>query len=124
MRICAAGVPEISSTNPMDACIAALQIQDYMERVKYDAIANHEDFWEIRLGINTGNVTAGVIGSERLAYDIWGSTVNQAQRMEMLGEPGKVCISGSTFNFIEPYFECEYKGKVPTKSKGLLTCMW
>jgi len=118
--MCAAGVPEISSTNPMDACIAALQIQDYMERVKYDAIANHEDFWEIRLGINTGNVTAGVIGSERLAYDIWGSTVNQAQRMEMLGEPGKVCISGSTFNFIEPYFECEYKGKVPTKSKGLV----
>ncbi|MDG1841712.1 MAG: adenylate/guanylate cyclase domain-containing protein [Crocinitomicaceae bacterium] len=118
--MCAAGVPEISSTNPMDACIAALQIQDYMERVKYDAIANHEDFWEIRLGINTGNVTAGVIGSERLAYDIWGSTVNQAQRMEMLGEPGKVCVSGSTFDLIEPYFECEYKGKVPTKSKGLV----
>ena len=118
--MCAAGVPEISSTNPMDACIAALQIQDYMAKVKYEAIANHEDFWEIRLGINTGTVTAGVIGSERLAYDVWGSTVNQAQRMEMLGEPGKVCVSGNTFKHIEPYFDCEYKGKVPTKSRGLV----
>ena len=118
--MCAAGVPEISSTNPMDACIAALQIQDYMAKVKYEALANHEDFWEIRLGVNTGTVTAGVIGSERLAYDIWGSTVNQAQRMEMLGEPGKVCVSGNTFKHIEPYFDCEYKGKVPTKSKGLV----
>jgi hypothetical protein len=72
------------------------------------------------LGINTGNVTAGVIGTQRLAYDIWGSTVNEAQRMEMLGEPGKVMVSGSTFSYIEPYFECEFKGKVQTKGKGLM----
>jgi class 3 adenylate cyclase len=76
--MCAGGVPEKNSTNPIDTCLAALQIQDYMAKLKYDAIANHEDYWEIRLGINTGNVTAGVIGTQRLAYDIWGSTVNEA----------------------------------------------
>jgi class 3 adenylate cyclase len=118
--MCAGGVPEKNSTNPIDTCLAALQIQDYMSKLKYDAIANHEDYWEIRLGINTGSVTAGVIGSQRLAYDIWGSTVNEAQRMEMLGEPGKVMVSGSTFSYIEPYFECEFKGKVQTKGKGLI----
>jgi class 3 adenylate cyclase/predicted metal-dependent HD superfamily phosphohydrolase len=118
--MCAGGVPEKNSTNPIDTCLAALQIQDYMAKLKYDAIANHEDYWEIRLGINTGNVTAGVIGTQRLAYDIWGSTVNEAQRMEMLGEPGKVMVSGSTFSYIEPYFECEFKGKVQTKGKGLM----
>jgi class 3 adenylate cyclase/HD superfamily phosphodiesterase len=118
--MCAGGVPEKNSTNPIDTCLAALQIQDYMAKLKYDAIANHEDYWEIRLGINTGSVTAGVIGTQRLAYDIWGSTVNEAQRMEMLGEPGKVMVSGSTFSYIEPYFECEFKGKVQTKGKGLM----
>ncbi len=118
--MCAGGVPEKNSTNPIDTCLAALQIQDYMAKLKYDAIANHEDYWEIRLGINTGNVTAGVIGTQRLAYDIWGSTVNEAQRMEMLGEPGKVMVSGSTFSYIEPYFECEFQGKVQTKGKGLM----
>jgi predicted metal-dependent HD superfamily phosphohydrolase len=113
--MCAGGIPIESSTNPMDACIAALQIQDYMSKLKFDAIANHKDYWEIRLGINTGSVTAGIIGDLKLAYDVWGSTVNDAEQMEKLGEPGSVAISGSTFNYIEPYFECEHKGKVITK---------
>ncbi|NBX80306.1 MAG: guanylate cyclase, partial [Flavobacteriales bacterium] len=118
--MCAGGVPTENSTNPIDACIAALQIQAYMSKLKFQALANHEDYWEIRLGINTGPVTAGIIGNLRLAYDVWGSTVNLAQQMEMLGEPGKVCISGSTFHLVEPYFECEYKGKVQSKSRLLV----
>lgn len=118
--MCAGGVPVRNNTNPIDTCLAALQIQAYMEKRKNDAIANGREYWELRLGINTGEVTAGVIGSKRLAYDIWGATVNQAQRMEMLGEPGKITISGSTFNFIEPYFECTFKGKAQSKSRGLI----
>ncbi|MEN9699863.1 MAG: hypothetical protein RLZZ301_1061 [Bacteroidota bacterium] len=115
--MCAGGVPIENSTNPIDACCAALQIQAFMDKLKYEAIADHEDYWEIRLGINTGPVIAGIIGNIRLAYDIWGSSVNLAQRMEMLGEPGKVTIAGNTFQYIEPYFECEYKGKALTKSR-------
>lgn len=118
--MCAGGVPVRNKTNPIDACLAALQIQAYMKQRKDDAIANNEEFWELRLGINTGEVTAGVIGSERLAYDIWGSTVNQASRMEMLGEPGKVTISGATYAHIEPYFDVTFKGKAQTKSRGVI----
>lgn len=116
--MCAGGVPLRNATNPIDAVLAALQIQDYMQRLKHQAIANGTEYWDLRLGINTGEVTAGVIGTQRFAYDIWGATVNQAQRMEMMGEPGKVTISGATFKHIEPYFECAYRGKVQSKSKG------
>ena len=118
--MCAGGFPVRNNTNPIDAVLAALQIQDYMMKLQHDAVANGTEYWELRLGIHTGEVTAGVIGSERLAYDIWGATVNQAQRMEMMGEPGRVTISGATFNLIEPYFECTFRGKVQSKSKGLI----
>jgi len=118
--MCAGGVPVRNNTNPIDACLTALQIQAYMLQRKNDALANNEEYWQLRLGINTGEVTAGVIGSERLAYDIWGSTVNLAQRMEMLGEPDRVTITGATFKHIEPYFECLFMGKAQTKSRGLI----
>ncbi len=111
----AGGVPVRNKTNPIDTCLAAIQIQAYMQKRKNDAIANNSDYWELRLGINTGNVTAGVIGRERLAFDIWGSAVNTAQRMEMLGQPGKVTISEQTYYEIEPYFECVVLGKEKTK---------
>ena len=118
--MCAGGVPVRNTTNPIDTVTAALQIQNYMQKRKNDALANDRDYWELRLGINTGEVTAGVIGSERLAYDIWGATVNQAQRMEMFGQPGKVTITGATYQFIEPYFECRYSGKIETKNKEMI----
>jgi len=118
--MCAGGVPVRNKTNPIDACIAALQVQHYIQMRKNDAIANGEEYWELRLGINTGEVTAGVIGSERLAYDIWGATVNQAQRMEMLGTPGEVTITGATYQHIEPYFDVVFKGKAQTKSSGVI----
>lgn len=118
--MCAGGLPVRNNTNPIDTCIAALQIQDYMRIRKNNSIINNTEYWELRLGINTGEVVAGVIGSERLAYDVWGATVNQAQRMEMLGEPGKVTITGNTFVLVEPYFECVFRGKAQSKSRGLI----
>lgn len=118
--MCAGGVPVRNKTNPIDTCLAALQIQAYMVENCKESQSIGEECWELRLGINTGEVTAGVIGSERLAFDIWGSTVNQAQRMEMLGEPGKVTITGNTFQYIEPYFTCNFKGKAQSKSRGLI----
>jgi len=118
--MCAGGVPVRNSTNPIDACLVGLQIQNYMEGLKQEALDVGAEYWSLRLGINTGDVIAGVIGSKRLAYDVWGTTVNHAQRMEMLGKPGKVTITKSTFLLIEPYFECIHLGVAETKSKGLI----
>ena len=77
-------------------------------------------FWDIRIGIHTGTVVAGVIGQKKLSYDIWGDTVNTASRMESSGEAGKINISGTTYEFIKEFFDCEYRGKMPVKYKGEL----
>ena len=117
--MCAGGVPVRNKTNAVDSCIAALKIQEFIENTNNNLIkeGKAEEVWELRLGINTGEVTAGMIGNERLAYDIWGSTVNRAQQMEMLCAPGKVTITQSTYNYIKPFFECDFIGETLSKSK-------
>lgn len=117
----AGGVPVRNNSNPIEACLAGLQMQDFVKKHRnHGKDSDAQQTWELRLGINTGEVTAGVIGSKKYAYDIWGSSVNKAQRMEMLGEPGKVTITGNTHQFINSFFDTTYKGKVQSKSKGLL----
>lgn len=115
----AAGVPLRDKENPIHAVLAALEIQDYMTKLKEKAEEEgRDDYWQLRIGIHTGDVIAGVIGSKRIAYDIWGNTVNVANRMETASEPCKVNISGTTYDSIAPYFDCTYRGKIPTKNKG------
>ena len=116
--MCAGGVPVRNAENPIYTVLAALEIQQFMRedrelRAETDTIP-----WELRIGINTGEVVAGVVGSKRFAYDVWGNAVNVAARMETASEPGKVNVSGKTFDFIEPFFECTYRGKIPAKNKG------
>lgn len=114
--MCAGGVPIRNKTNPINTVLAAIRIQDYMRKEKALAIAENRHYWKLRIGINTGPVSAGVIGTKRYAYDVWGKTVNRAQRMERMCEPEKISITEDTFEYIEPYFECINKGKVKTKS--------
>ena len=73
---------------------------------------------QIRVGINTGPVIAGVIGRRKFAYDMWGDSVNTASRMESHGQPGRVHISESTYNIIKDHFECEERGEIEVKGKG------
>jgi ligand-binding sensor domain-containing protein/class 3 adenylate cyclase/predicted metal-dependent HD superfamily phosphohydrolase len=116
--MCAGGVPVRNVENPIYTVLAALEIQQFMRQDKQRLIEQGESPWELRIGINTGEVVAGVIGSKRFAYDVWGNAVNVAARMETASEPGKVNVSGRTFELIEPYFECTYRGKIPAKNKG------
>ncbi len=118
--MCAGGVPIRNKSNAIEITLSALEIQDYMKNRELKAQKEGKECWKIRIGINTGEITAGVIGQKRFAYDIWGSTVNQAQRMEMHGEPGQVNVSGNTYEYISPYFECTYRGKIQTKHNGML----
>lgn len=121
--MCAGGVPIRNKTNPINTLLAAVKIQDYMQQEKELAQDKGEFYWKLRIGINTGPVSAGVIGTKKYAYDVWGRTVNRAQRMERMCTPEKIAITEDTFEHIEPYFECEPKGKVKTKS-GLEIMMY
>ena len=74
--------------------------------------------FEVRIGIHSGPVIAGIIGTQKFAYDIWGDTVNTAARMEQSGEAGKINISHSTYNLVKKKVSCLYRGKLPAKNKG------
>ena len=116
--MCAGGIPEKNRTNPVEVILAALEMKAYMTRLKQTTELEGMKFWDIRIGIHTGTVIAGVIGQKKLSYDIWGDTVNTASRMESSGEAGKINISGTTYEFIRDFFDCEYRGKMPVKYKG------
>jgi len=110
----AGGIPKRNSTNPVEVVLAALEMQSYMQHLK----SAKAEIWDLRIGIHTGPVIAGVVGHKKVSYDIWGDTVNTASRMESSGEPGKVNISGITYGMVKDYFICEYRGKLPVKYKG------
>ena len=118
--MCAGGIPEKNRTNPVEVILAALEMRAYMSRLKLGSELEGMKFWDIRIGIHTGTVIAGVVGQRKLSFDIWGDTVNTASRMESSGEAGKINISGTTYEFVREFFDCEYRGKMPVKYKGEL----
>jgi len=116
--MCAGGLPLSNRSNPVDAVLAGLEIQNYMNTLNDSRVLNNLTVWELRLGIHTGPVVAGVVGKKRFAYDIWGDTVNIASRIEQSGHVGMVNISGVTYEYIRDFFECDYQGKIETKKLG------
>ena len=118
--MCAGGIPEKNRTNPVEVILAALEMKAYMNKLKITSEIEGMKYWDIRIGIHTGTVVAGVVGQKKLSFDIWGDTVNTASRMESSGEAGKINISGTTFEFVKEFFSCEYRGKMPVKYKGEL----
>jgi class 3 adenylate cyclase len=98
------GFPEECSDHATKVVNAALEMQNYIEernkKSKYK--------WPMRVGVHSGNVVAGVIGKNKMTYDVWGTTVNIANRLESSGRPGKVTISAATYNLIKNHYECEF----------------
>src|SRR6056297_492677 len=114
--MCAGGLPLRNKSNPIDVTLAGLKIQKFMNDYRDKKLKNNEHPWELRLGIHTGEVIAGVIGKKKFAYDIWGDAVNKASRMEQSGEVGKVNVSGDTYQYIQDYFDCTFRGKIEVKN--------
>lgn len=110
------GIPVRNRTHAIDATLAALEMQSYMKKLHQKS--ENDNIWQLRIGIHTGEVIAGVVGKKKFAFDIWGDTVNIASRLQDAGVPGKVNISTETAKIIEPFFKIEYRGKIAIKHKG------
>lgn len=116
--MCAGGVPVENTSNPKDALQAALEMIRWVDDWnRKRLIAGHER-WDIRIGIHTGELVAGVIGSKKFAYDVWGDAVNVASRMESAGEPGRINISTSTHELVKDDFQTEFRGEIEVKNRG------
>ena len=112
------GMPQDNQASAKDVTLAGIKIMQAIERMKKKRDEQNLSAFNLRIGINTGSVVAGVVGSIKFQYDIWGDAVNTAARMEQSSDPGRINISKSTYLEIRNSFECSYRGKIMAKNKG------
>ncbi|MGA9238201.1 adenylate/guanylate cyclase domain-containing protein [Robiginitalea sp.] len=117
--MCASGLPYPSDDHAQRIVEAALEILEFVEAAKKVDSEDHVRF-DVRIGINSGAVVAGVVGTKKFAYDIWGDTVNIASRMESASEEGKINIAENTFELVKNDFDCLFRGNMEVKNRGKL----
>jgi len=119
------GLPKADENHAIQAIRAAMDIQSFINQ----SLNSHRlkpiggsvpNAFQARIGIHSGPVIAGIVGSKKFVYDIWGDAVNTAARIEQNGIPQKISISGQTYDLIKERFNCKYRGKVKAKNKGEL----
>jgi len=117
--MCAGGLHFHSDDHAIKMIEAAFEIKEFVNQAKNSKGADQTRF-DIRIGVNTGPVVAGIVGTKKFAYDIWGDTVNVASRMETTSEPGKINISENTYDLIKEDYDCSYRGELFVKNKGMM----
>jgi class 3 adenylate cyclase/Tfp pilus assembly protein PilF len=121
----AGGLPVPTTHSVKNTVLAALEIQNFVIQRKIENDAQNKPAFQMRVGINTGPVVAGIVGVKKFQYDVWGDTVNTASRMESNGEIRKVNISKTTYELLkdDADFSFESRGKIKAKGKGEIE-MW
>ena len=113
----ACGVPVANPYHALNVIYAAMRMRDFCDEEAKKRSASGQPFFEIRIGVNSGSLVAGIVGESKFAYDIWGDTVNMAARMEQSGVPGKINVTEDTYVLIRDKFECVHRGKLSVKHK-------
>jgi class 3 adenylate cyclase/CheY-like chemotaxis protein len=116
--MCAGGLPLANTSNALDTVNAAFEMRGWITSWNDKREQEGKTRWEIRIGIHTGELVAGVIGTKKFAYDLWGDAVNVASRLESNGEPGKINISGTTYERVKDHFNCDFRGEIEAKNRG------
>jgi class 3 adenylate cyclase len=116
--IAVAGLPVPSHHHAENAIEAAIEIRNFIEKRKEAKILLGEIPFDIRIGVHTGPLVAGIVGTRKFAFDIWGDAVNLAARMEQNCDPGKINISEKTYELVKNKFSCTHRGKIQAKNKG------
>ncbi len=115
--LCVSGLPDTKDHSAANVINAAIEILDV---IREQQLNSDSGFFDIRIGIHTGPLVAGVVGNKKFAYDLWGDTVNTAARMEQNSEANRINISQSTYELVKDKFHCSFRGKQPAKNKGLI----
>ncbi|TVR83429.1 MAG: hypothetical protein EA409_02840 [Saprospirales bacterium] len=116
MAVC--GLPDELDDHALRSVQAAIAMQQVMSAINAKKKVEGKEFLEIRIGLHSGPVVAGIVGTKKFQYDIWGDTVNTANRLETTCQPGKINISDSTYQIVKDHFNCSYRGEIETKGKG------
>jgi len=116
--MCAGGLPTPTQTHAANMVQAAIEMQRDLQQLMRSKPQNGRPIFEMRIGIHTGPVVAGVVGSHKFAYDIWGDTVNTAARLEQGSLPGKINISETTYQQVHQLYNCTFRGNLAAKNKG------
>ena len=116
--MCAGGLPDPNPDQARSVIGAAFAMQTFLKDWRDERIGTPRPIFEARMGIHTGPIVAGVVGSKKFAYDIWGDTVNIASRMESNSEAGKVNISAATAEMLNGSYQLQARGKIAAKNVG------
>lgn len=113
----AGGVPMVNTTHALDAAMLAIALREFTAEETARRMSRSQPAFNIRIGLHTGPLVAGVIGDQRFTYDLWGDTVNTASRLESGGEPGRINVSGTTYKQLETFFQCTPRGRIQVKNR-------